>query len=100
MGKKDNPANFSTIEFNPEDFNVFGVDIHRDSLVFHVNGVRNFAYPRLPEVPDSLGQFPFFQPMYLLIDMQLGGSWVGETDPSDLPVEMEVDWVRHYVRKD
>lgn len=92
--------NRSTIEFNPEDFNVFGVDIHRDSLVFHVNGVRNFAYPRLPEVPDSLGQFPFFQPMYLLIDMQLGGSWVGKTDPSDLPVEMEVDWVRHYVRKD
>ena len=26
--------------------------------------------------------------------MQLGGSWVGAVDPKDLPVEMEVDWVR------
>ena len=100
LGQKDNPANFHTACFNPEEFNVFGVDIHRDSVVFHVNGVRNFAYPRVEDIPDSLGQFPFFRPMYLLIDMQLGGSWVGETDPADLPVEMEVDWVRHYVRKD
>ena len=28
--------------------------------------------------------------------MQLGGSWVGTVDPADLPVEMEVDWVRYY----
>ena len=100
LGKKDNPVNFGTIGFNPEEFNVFGVDILQDSVVFHVNGVRNFAYPRVKEIPDSLGQFPYHQPMYLLIDMQLGGSWVGETDPEDLPVEMEVDWVRHYIKKD
>ena len=31
--------------------------------------------------------------------MQLGGSWVGGVDPQDLPVEMEIDWVRFY-RKD
>ena len=31
-----------------------------------------------------------------LIDMQLGGSWVGAVDPSRLPVEMEIDWVKHY----
>lgn len=36
---------------------------------------------------------------YLLLDMQLGGSWVGEVDPSDLPVEMEIDWVRFYQKK-
>ena len=45
------------------------------------------------------GQFPFNQPFYLLIDMQLGGSWVGAVSPEDLPVEMEVDWVRFYQRK-
>jgi hypothetical protein len=26
--------------------------------------------------------------------MQLGGSWVGSIDQKDLPVEMEIDWVR------
>lgn len=42
------------------------------------------------------GQFPFYIPQYLLIDMQLGGQWVGDVDPADLPVEMEIDWVRYY----
>jgi hypothetical protein len=31
--------------------------------------------------------------------MQLGGAWVGSVDPDDLPVEMEIDWVRNWVRK-
>ena len=35
-------------------------------------------------------------PWYLLIDMQLGGSWVGRVDSQQLPVEMYIDWVRHY----
>ena len=71
-----------------------GVDFWPDSLVFHVNGKRNFVYPRIET--EQEGQFPFNIPQYLLIDMQLGGSWVGTVDPADLPVEMEVDWVRHY----
>jgi len=28
--------------------------------------------------------------------MQLGGSWVGTVDQKNLPVEMEIDWVRFY----
>lgn len=58
------------------------------------NGVRDFVYPRIET--EKEGQFPFSIPQYLLIDMQLGGSWVGEVDAADLPVEMEIDWVRHY----
>ena len=56
-----------------------------------------FPYPRIQTKEE--GQFPFTQPFYLLIDMQLGGSWVGAVSPEDLPVEMEVDWVRFYQRK-
>lgn len=48
---------------------------------------------------DKEGQYPFYQPYYLLIDMQLGGSWVGGVDPKDLPVEMLVDWVRYYEKE-
>lgn len=91
---ENNPKHGNTIPINPEDFNVYGVDFWPDSLVFHVNGKRNFVYPRIET--EQEGQFPFNIPQYLLIDMQLGGSWVGTVDPADLPVEMEVDWVRHY----
>lgn len=94
LGIENNPKHGNTISINPEDFNVYGVDFWPDSLVFHVNGKRNFVYPRIET--EQEGQFPFDIPQYLLIDMQLGGTWVGTVDPADLPVEMEVDWVRHY----
>lgn len=89
-----NPPNGAVASIRPNDFNVYGVDFWADSLVFHVNGVKTFTYPRVKT--DQEGQFPFNIPQYLLIDMQLGGTWVGEVDPTGLPVEMIVDWVRHY----
>ena len=65
----------------------------KDHPVSHSTGVIH------PDQTKEEGQFPFTQPFYLLIDMQLGGSWVGAVSPEDLPVEMEVDWVRFYQRK-
>lgn len=94
LKEKDNPPNGTIVSINPHEFNVFGVDFFPDSLVFHVNGVKTFTYPRIET--DKKGQFPFDVPQYLLIDMQLGGTWVGEVDPTGLPVEMAIDWIKHY----
>lgn len=94
LGIKDNPKQGGTGPINKNDYNIYGVDMSPDSLVFFINHERTFAYPRIET--DKEGQYPFNQPFYLLIDMQLGGSWVGAVEPKDLPVEMEVDWVRFY----
>lgn len=95
QGFKDNPPHYSTAPIKPDsEYNVFGVELGKDSLVFSINGVRNFAYPRIET--DKQGQYPFDKAFYLLIDMQIGGSWVGWVDPADIPVEMEIDWVRYY----
>ena len=93
LGIQD-PVSSSTAPIRPDDFNVYGVDMWPDSIVFHVNGVRNYAYPRIET--DKPGQFPFDIPQYLIVDMQLRGPWVGPVDPEDLPVEMEIDWIRYY----
>jgi hypothetical protein len=67
--------------------------------VFFINGQKTFTYPRIKT--DKEGQFPFSEhKYYLLLDMQLGGSWVGKVNPDDLPVEMEIDWVRFYEFKE
>lgn len=97
LNNTTDPQSTKTAAINPDDFNVYGVDVYPDSVVFHINGERNYAYPRINDGAD--GQFPYYIPMYLLIDMQLGGKWVGEVDPSQLPVEMEVDWVKYYRHK-
>ena len=97
LKEDDNPPSSAIVSVRPNEFNVYGVDFYPDSLVFHVNGVKTFTYPRIDT--DKEGQFPFDIPQYLLIDMQLGGTWVGEIDPTGLPVEMTIDWVRHYQQK-
>lgn len=87
------PPNSGTGPIDPDGFNVYAVEKHTDSLVFFINGKRTFSYPKIET--DKPGQFPFNDSeYYLLLDMQLGGSWVGAVDPKDLPVEMEIDWVR------
>lgn len=97
LKKKDNRTYSATNYFNPEDFNTFSVEIHPDKLVFAVNDVDTFTYPKLKT--DNERQFPFGKPFYLLLDMQLGGSWVGKVDEADLPVEVEIDWVKFYELK-
>ncbi|MEO6682836.1 MAG: glycoside hydrolase family 16 protein [Ginsengibacter sp.] len=94
LGIKD-PKPGATGKIDPENFNTYAVEIYPDSLVFFINNLKTFTYPRIET--DKEGQFPFRdKKYYLLIDMQLGGNWVGQVEPKDLPVEMEVDWVRFY----
>ena len=77
------------------DWHVYGMEITPDELRWSVDGKVTFTYARTPNGdPD---QYPFDRiPYYLLIDMQLGGKWVGQVKRETLPVRMWVDWVRAY----
>lgn len=87
-----NPATGSTGLINKDDYNIYAVELSPNYVSFSINGVPTLTYPRIKT--DKEGQFPFDKPFYLLIDMQLEGSWVGGVDPNQLPVEMLVDWVK------
>ena len=98
LGIKDNPKQGGIGSIHPDDYNVYSVEMYQDSLVFFINDHHTFSYPRIQT--EKEGQFPFVdKQFYLLLDMQLGGSWVGAVEPKDLPVEMEIDWVRFYQKK-
>lgn len=93
--KMKEPKKGSSGSIRPGKFNTYAVEKYQDSLVFYINNKRTFSYPRIQT--DKPQQFPFAEgDHYLLLDMQLGGSWVGRVEPADLPVEMEIDWVRFY----
>ena len=100
LKKKSVPRNSVTAPIRAGRYNVFGVEIRKDCLVFSVNGKETMTYPRLnsEEYPPEI-QFPFGTPYYILIDMQIGGSWVGPPVACDLPVEMEIDWIKVYSPK-
>jgi len=94
LKQKTNPRSSSTTAFDPQEYTIFGLEWYPDKLVYTVNGKATLTYPRIEGVDAS--QWPFDQPFYVLIDQQLGGSWVGEIDSVDLPVQMIVDWIKVY----
>lgn len=95
LNEKHKPEHGSTARIKPNEFNTYAVEKYPDSLVFYVNNKKTFSYPRIKT--DKPEQFPFADgEHYLLLDMQLGGSWVGKINPNDLPVEMEIDWVKFF----
>ncbi|MCR4920532.1 MAG: glycoside hydrolase family 16 protein [Bacteroidaceae bacterium] len=79
-------------------FNVYGVEMYEDSLCFFINDAYVGTYRRQPELGPE--QYPFDRPMYLLIDMQLGGYWVGKVRPEELPYRYQIDYVKYYRKKD
>lgn len=94
LGLDENPPKGSTGKINKADYNVYTVEMYPDSVAFFINNNHTFTYPHIETQEE--GQFPFDKPFYLILSMQLGGSWVGEVDPQDLPVEMWIDWIRFY----
>ena len=94
LNKGNETPHYVTAKTDTSRFNTIGLEWYPGKLVFTLNGKATFTYPKVKGVDPS--QWPFDQPFYLLIDQQLGGSWVGETDPGDLPVSMIVDWVKVY----
>ncbi|MDR1493780.1 MAG: DUF1080 domain-containing protein [Planctomycetaceae bacterium] len=95
--KMKEPRQSATGAIDPDGYNIYAVELYSDKLEFFINDKHTFTYPRIET--DKEGQFPFDRDFYLLLDMQLGGSWVGEVEPADLPVEMRIDWVRFYVKE-
>lgn len=92
LKEKDNPPYYAVTKADVSKFNTYGLEWYPDKLVYTLNGKPTHTYPKLDGADKT--QWPFDQPFYLLIDQQLGGSWVGEIDPKDLPVNMIIDWVK------
>ena len=94
---KNKPRSGFTGPIKKDDYNVYGVELYADSLCFFINDQYTGTYRRMPEYGEQ--QYPFDRPMYLLIDMQLGGKWVGGVNPKDLPYRYQIDYVKFYKKK-
>ena len=95
--KQEASKHSATAEIARDDWNTYGCEWDAEKIVFTVNGKPTFTYPRMPEKGEK--QWPFKQPFYFILSMQVGGKWVnrsGVTNPADYPAEMEIDWVRVY----
>lgn len=93
LGRTD-PANTMSSYIDPTEFHIFEVQIWPAKVDFYIDHNLTLSYPKVNNGIN--GQFPFYKDWYLMLDMQLGGSWVGEVNAAQLPVEMQIDWVKYY----
>jgi beta-glucanase (GH16 family) len=100
IDKTNTPKKGGTAPINRDDWNTYGCEWDADKMVFTVNGQPTHTYSRMPEKGEK--QWPFNQPFYFILSMQIGGKWVngsGPTNPAHYPAGMKVDWVHVYSRK-
>ncbi len=81
-------------------YNIYGVIVNKDEIIFTINGRKTFTYPNLE--PTFEEQFPFNNKKFLILSMQLDYySMTGKNvDEKQLPAEMIIDWVRFYEKID
>ena len=101
IDKTNTPKQGGTAKIERDDWNTYGCEWDAKEIVFTVNGKPTHTYPRVPAKGEE--QWPFDQPLYFILSMQIGGEWVngsGPTNPAHYPAWMEIDWVRVYGRKE
>lgn len=101
IDKTNTPKKSSTAKIKRDNWNTYGCEWDAERIVFTVNGEPTLTYPRVPALGEK--QWPFNQPFYFILSMQIGGNWVngpGPTNRAHYPAGMEVDWVRVYSRKE
>ena len=77
------------------DYHTYGVEWTPDHVSFLMDGRKTLTVNADPNNPN----WPFNKennPYYLLLDMQLGGDWVGDIGDIGDGVAMTVDYVRVY----
>jgi len=93
--KQNEPKKSTTAKIDTTGYNVYSVSWYPDKLVYAINGVPSYEYPKVPGA--GTYQWPFDQPFYLIIDQQMEHEWPGPISrPEELPISMTVDWVRLY----
>ena len=100
IDKSNTPPKSGAAAIQRDEWNVYGCEWDEEKIVLAVNGKPTFTYPRVPEKGEA--QWPFNQPFYFILSMQIGGSWVngaGPTNPAHYPAVMAIDWVRVYRRQ-
>ncbi|MBQ2373503.1 MAG: glycoside hydrolase family 16 protein [Alistipes sp.] len=90
--------NYVMVPIDKAQFNTYAVEVNNSEITFYINGKKTFSYKKME--PKIEGQYPFNDfAYYIILSAQLGGSWVGNVNPKDLPVKMEIDYVKFYERR-
>lgn len=103
---KSDPERYTTESAATIDqWTVFSIEWDENKIEFFRDGNKYHSFNRgMSSIVSGLLRWPFDQDFYIILSQQIGGGWVdGEAKSqglvlknSDLPYEMEIDYVRVY----
>ena len=94
--RKGNAVNTSLQVKNlADEFHVYSVERTAERIDFYVDDLLHYSYHKEDTSPKS---WPFDQPMYLIINLAIGGGWGGRKgiDNTIFPQQFVIDYVRVY----
>ena len=92
IDKTNTPKKSCNPNIDRDAWNTYGIEWDENNIIFTVNSKPTHTYPRVPELGEK--QWPFDDPYYFILSMQIGGSWVngsGPTNPDHYPAGMKID---------
>ena len=78
--------------YNAADFNTYGIIWTVNKIEFYLNDGLQYTYNKPANATSA--QWPFDKPFYLILNQSGGAGWPGPITDSNLPFQMQVDWIR------
>lgn len=94
--RKNNAANGSLRVNNlANEFKVYSVERTAERIDFYIDNLLHYSYQK---EDNTISSWPFDQPMYLIINLAIGGGWGGKKgiDNTIFPQQFVIDYVRIY----
>ncbi|MEI7911116.1 MAG: glycoside hydrolase family 16 protein [Verrucomicrobiota bacterium] len=78
------------------EFHTYSMEWSAERIVMHIDGKTYATFDHKPG--DTIAEWPFDKPFYLILNLAIGGAWGGQNGVDDgaFPQRMEVDYVRVY----
>jgi beta-glucanase (GH16 family) len=80
--------------YNTADYNIYTMEWTPVNIKFYVNNVLQYTYSKVAGA--SWQQWPFDVPFYIILNQAGGAGWPGAITNSNLPFNMQIDYVRVY----
>ncbi|MCA5004025.1 glycoside hydrolase family 16 protein [Sphingobacterium bovistauri] len=80
--------------YNVNDYNTYSMIWTPDVIEFYLNEQLTYSYSRSQNWNNK--EWPYDVPFYIILNQAGGAGWPGKLDESDLPFQMDVDYVRVY----
>jgi beta-glucanase (GH16 family) len=74
-----------------EEYHVFSIDWSPTEIVWQVDGTQFHSFDISQPIDERR---PFNDPMYIIVNLAVGGTWPEDPESTDYPSDFRIDWIR------